>query len=206
MTRIKICGLREPAHALAAAEAGADFIGLVFAPSPRQITVEQAGKVALAIKNGGYPVQLVGVFVNAPVDEVNRITEVYHLDMVQLSGDESIEYCALVNGPVIKAVRIGSEKTVKLSKKYTYLLDTQVKGKFGGTGVTFDWSLAKPIARQVPVIIAGGLTPENVPEAIRQVAPWGVDVSSGVETDGAKDIAKIKAFIQAVRRTDDRRS
>ncbi len=216
MTRIKICGIRDKAHALAAVEAGADLIGLVFAPSPRQVTPAQAGEIVSAVKKCSEATVIVGVFVNMPASEVNRIASSCHLDWVQLSGDESWEYCHQITKPLIKAVRIkpgqrpeeisedlATGARVLSSQRYVYLLDSQVKGKYGGTGKTFDWSLARPAAEQFPVIIAGGLTPENVAQAIEMVAPWGVDVASGVETGGVKDIAKIRAFIEAVRRADD---
>ena len=216
MTRIKICGIRDKAHALAAIEAGSNFIGLVFAPSPRQVTPAQAGEIVSAVKKCSEATVLVGVFVNMPASEVNRIASSCHLDWVQLSGDESWEYCRQITKPLIKAVRIkpgqrpeeiGEDLATGVralsSQRCVYLLDSQVKGKYGGTGMTFDWSLARPAAEQFPVIIAGGLTPENVAQAIEIVAPWGVDVASGVETGGVKDIAKIRAFIEAVRRADD---
>ncbi len=216
MTHVKICGIGEEIHALAAAEAGADFIGLVFARSSRRVTPTQAEKIAAAVRKSGHSAQIVGVFANIPAYLVDRIAIFCHLDWVQLSGDESWEYCTRIVQPIIKAVRVHERQRpdricvdlaagakVLKQKQYMYLLDTQVKGKHGGTGITFDWSLAKPVAEQFPVIIAGGLTPENVAQAIEIVAPWGVDVSSGVETNGAKDIAKIKAFIEAVRRADD---
>jgi len=216
MTRVKICGIRDKAHALAAIEAGSNFIGLVFAPSPRQVTPAQAGKIVSAVKKCSEATVLVGVFVNMPASEVNRIASSCHLDWVQLSGDESWEYCRQITKPLIKAVRIkpgqrpeeigedlAAGARVLSSQRCVYLLDSQVKGKYGGTGMTFDWSLARQAAEQFPVIIAGGLTPENVAQAIKTVAPWGVDVASGVETGGVKDIAKIRAFIEAVRRADD---
>jgi len=216
MTRIKICGIRDKAHALAAIEAGSNFIGLVFAPSPRQVTPAQAGEIVSAVKKCSEATVLVGVFVNMPASEVNRIASSCHLDWVQLSGDESWEYCRQITKPLIKAVRIkpgqrpeeiGEDLATGVralsNQRCVYLLDSQVKGKYGGTGMTFDWSLARQAAEQFPVIIAGGLTPENVAQAIEMVAPWGVDVASGVETGGVKDVAKIRAFIEAVRRADD---
>jgi len=216
MTRVKICGIRDKAHALAAIEAGSNFIGLVFAPSPRQVTPAQAGKIVSAVKKCSQATAVVGVFVNMPAAEVNSTASSCHLDWVQLSGDESWEYCRQITKPLIKAVRIkpgqrpeeigedlAAGARVLSSQRCVYLLDSQVKGKYGGTGMTFDWSLARQAAEQFPVIIAGGLTPENVAQAIKTVAPWGVDVASGVETGGVKDIAKIRAFIEAVRRADD---
>ena len=218
MTRVKICGIKEEVHALAAAEAGADFIGLVFARSQRQVTPAQAEKIASAVKKSGNTPEVVGVFVNMPAAEVNRIADFCHLDWVQLSGDESWDYCKELAKPIIKVVRIGERQQPDgicadlaagekvLTQKHIYLLDSQAKGRYGGTGKTFDWSLARQVAEQFPVIIAGGLTPENVAQAIEMAAPWGVDVSSGVETGGIKDIGKIRAFIEAVRRADDKQA
>lgn len=216
MTRVKICGIRQKAHALAAIEAGGDFIGLVFAPSQRQVTLAQAQDIVGAVKKYSEAIAVVGVFVNMPAYEVNRIANSCNLDWVQLSGDEPWEYCHQITKPLIKAVRIkggqhpeeicadlSAGARVLASQRYIYLLDSQVKGKYGGTGITFDWSLARQAAEHFPVIIAGGLTPENVAQAIKIVAPWGVDVSSGVEVDGVKDIVKIRAFIETVRRADD---
>jgi phosphoribosylanthranilate isomerase len=216
MTRVKICGIREKAHALAAIEAGADFIGLVFAPSRRQVTPARAGEIVDTAKSRSDAIDAVGVFVNMPATEVNNIAGSCNLDWVQLSGDESWEYCRQISRPVIKAIRIRQGQSpeqiladlatwakILTSKKYLYLLDSEVEGRYGGTGTAFDWTLARQAAEQSPVIIAGGLTPENVAEVIEMVAPWGVDVSSGVETGGVKDIAKIKAFIEAVRKADD---
>ncbi len=217
MTRIKICGIREESDALAAARAGADFIGLVFAPSQRRVALDRAEKITSAVKASGQSVEVVGVFANVPFYVVNRIAESCHLDRVQLSGDESWEYCALITRPLIKAVRVGSRDAdgvctdvaagaKLLRRECIYLLDTEVRGKYGGTGLAFDWHLARPVAERFPVIVAGGLTPDNVGQAIRTAAPWGVDVSSGVETDGAKDVARIRLFIEAVRRVDNGQS
>ena len=216
MTRVKICGIRQQAHASAVIEAGADFIGLVFAPSQRQVTLPQAQDIVSAVKKCSEATAVVGVFVNMPAYEVNRIAHSCNLDWVQLSGDEPWDYCHQITRPLIKAVRIKEEQhpeeicadlasgaRVLASQRYIYLLDSQVKGKYGGTGMTFDWSLARQAAQHFPVIIAGGLTPENVAQVIKIVAPWGVDVSSGVEVGGVKDIVKIRTFIKTVRRADD---
>ena len=217
MTRIKICGISEEAHAVVAAEAGADFIGLVFASSPRQVTPAQAKKIAKAVEKSGYATEVVGVFVNMPAPMVNKIADFCHLDRVQLSGGETWEYCRDIAKPIIKTVHVGKHQRSEdictdlavgeealYAQKHIYLLDSEVKGKYGGTGMTFDWSLAGQAAEQFPVIIAGGLTSENVAQVLNMIAPWGVDVSSGVETGGVKDIAKLKALIEAVRRADDR--
>jgi phosphoribosylanthranilate isomerase len=214
-TRVKICGIRDKNHALAAVEAGVDFIGLVFAPSKRQVSPAKACEIASAVKKSRNTTKVVGVFVNAPSSQVNEITDFCALDWVQLSGDESWEYCREVVKPVIKAIRIGQQSPEELyaalstgsellpAQRLITLLDSQVEGKYGGTGEGFDWKLAQEAAKRFQIIVAGGLDPENVARLIETVAPWGVDVSSGVETGGVKDPAKIKAFIEAVRRADE---
>ena len=218
MTRVKICGLKDEVHALAAAEAGADFIGLVFAPSQRQVTPVQAERIATAVKATGHAVEVVGLFVNETAQTVNEMADFCRLDRVQLSGDETWEYCREIKRPLIKVLRVSRRHSAeRLSdilaegakilgdKQFIFSLDAHVKGKYGGTGVTFNWSVARQIAGQYPIIIAGGLTPENVARAIDQATPWGVDVSSGVEVNGVKHTARIRAFINAVRRADDKR-
>ncbi len=218
MTRVKICGIKEEVHALAAVEAGADFIGLVFAPSKRQVIPAQAERIASVVKATGQAVEVVGLFVNEPARTVNEVADFCRLDRVQLSGDESWEYCREIKRPLIKVLRVSRKHSTESlgdilaegakvlgDKQFIFSLDAHVKGKYGGTGVTFNWNVAKQIAGQYPIIIAGGLTPENVARAIKQVAPWGVDVSSGVEVNGVKHTARIRAFINAVRRADDKR-
>jgi len=217
MTRVKICGIRDENHALAAVEAGADFIGLVFAPSKRQVTPTKACEIASAVKKSSDATKVVGVFVNAPASQVNEIADFCALDWVQLSGDESWEYCREVVEPVIKAIRIGQQSPEELyaelsaggkllpTQRFITLLDSQVEGKYGGTGESFNWNLAQQAAKRFPVIIAGGLDPKNVARLIETVRPWGVDVSSGVETGGDKDIDKIRTFIKEVRKVDERR-
>jgi len=217
MTRIKICGIRDKTHALAAVEAGADFIGLVFAPGQRQVSPAKACEIASAVKKSSDATKMVGVFVNAPSSQVNELADFCALDWVQLSGDESWEYCREVVRPVIKAIRIDQQSPEDLyaelsaggkllpAQGFIALLDSQVEGKYGGTGESFNWNLVQRVTKRFPVIIAGGLDPKNVARLIERVAPWGVDVSSGVETGGVKDIAKIKAFIEAVRKADEKR-
>jgi len=212
MIRVKICGIGSEEPALAAAQNGADFIGLVFAESPRQITPARARKIVAALKESGATAQTVGVFVNAPAARVSKIAASCGLDWVQLSGDEPWEYCRQLARPVIKVVRIsrnnGTETVCRdlayggdlLGKQpHLFLLDASVASRYGGTGRTFDWDLARPIAARFPVIIAGGLRPANVAAAIEIISPWGVDVSSGVETKGVKDLKKIRDFIRKVR-------
>jgi len=217
MTGVKICGIKDKTNALAAVEAGADFIGLMFAPSQRQLSPAQAREIASAIKESSDATKVVGVFVNTPSSQVNELADLCALDWVQLSGDESWEYCREIIRPIIKAIRIGRQSSEELCaelsdgskllppQKFIALLDSQVEGKYGGTGESFNWDLAQEVAKRFPVIIAGGLAPENVATLIERVAPWGVDVSSGVETKGVKDVAKIKAFIEAVRKADEKR-
>ncbi len=213
MTRIKICGISDETHALAAAEAGADFIGLVFAPSNRQVIPARAREIVDAVRKSGAPTKVVGVFVNAPVFQINEIADFCALDVVQLSGDESWEDCRNIANPVIKAIRIGGQSLedicAELSaasrllarRRFVTLLDSEIEGKYGGTGQTFNWELGREVARKFQVIIAGGLDPHNVAMLIKRVSPWGVDVSSGVESNGLKDASKIRAFIEAVRST-----
>ncbi|MCJ7576369.1 MAG: phosphoribosylanthranilate isomerase [Dehalococcoidia bacterium] len=217
MTRIKICGIRDKTHALAAVQAGADFIGLVFAPSQRQVSPALAREIASAVKKSSDATKVVGVFVNAPSSQVNELADFCALDWVQLSGDESWEYCRKVVRPVIKAIRIDRQSPEELNadlssgsrllpaQGFITLLDSRVEGKYGGTGESFNWNLVQKVAKGFPVIIAGGLDPKNVTRLIKRVAPWGVDVSSGVETGGVKDTSKIEAFIGAVRKADERR-
>lgn len=201
--------------ALATAKAGADLIGLVFAPSKRQVTAAQAKEIVDAVRGCTNTPLVVGVFVNEKASEVNKIAEFCGLDWVQLSGDESWEYCHEIERPVIKAIRIGQHQnsakilhelefwTEQLSEKaHLFLLDSEAKDMYGGTGTTFDWRLVSTLTKKSPLIVAGGLSPDNVAEAIRVASPWGVDVSSGVEIDGVKDIAKIEAFITVVRSID----
>lgn len=213
MTKIKICGITEVSYARAAIEAGADLIGVVFAPSPRQVTREKAREIVAAVKEHNLPA--VGVFVNMPASTVNAVAVFCGLDWVQLSGDESWEYCQKIEKPVIKAIHIsnklgGEELLAHLeegqrvvgSRSSIYLLDTFVEQKYGGTGQAFAWETARRAAAKYPVIIAGGLHPENVGEVVSSLRPWGVDVSSGVESQGVKDVAKIKDFVKAVRSAD----
>lgn len=214
MTRVKICGLSEVEHALAAAHGKADFIGMILAPSPRQVSLEKALPLVEAIHNLKPRPAVVGVFVNLEAERVNHIAESCQLDWVQLSGNETWQYCQKIQRPLIKVIHISGQKSAEViadiekgyrtlaKREFICLLDTSGREAYGGTGQTFDWRLAKEIAARFPVMIAGGLTPDNVGQLIEEVQPWGVDVSSGVETNGHKDIAKIAAFIQAVRRAE----
>jgi len=211
VTRVKICGISEVVHALAAAEAGADFIGLVFAASRRQVAPQRAREIVLAVRDFESPPLVVGVFVNTAAAEVNRIADQCGLDWVQLSGDEPWEYFKQVERPFIKAIRVSMGAVAEevlaeiglghelLQRDFVVLLDSHVEGSYGGTGQAFDWRLAGQVSERMPVIIAGGLSADNVGQAIKAVRPWGVDVSSGVENKGIKDVAKIRHFITTAR-------
>ena len=220
MTRIKICGFTNIRPALTAARAGAEFIGLVFAPSRRQIGKEEALQIAEAVHGSGSDTEVVGVFVNEELEVVNQLVEYCRLDRVQLSGDESWEYCGQVEKPVIKAIHIPVAEAARIAltedilnkidqghelmqnKQVLFLLDSKVRNLYGGTGEIFNWQLAKEVAAKFPVLIAGGLTPENAGDVIRETHPWGVDVSTGVETGNEKDEARIISFIRTVREAD----
>jgi phosphoribosylanthranilate isomerase len=211
MVRVKICGLTQVEHAVAAGEAGADFLGVVFAQSRRQVTAERALEIVEAVRAIDPRPDVVGVFVNAPAADVNRTARACRLGVVQLSGDEGIEYALGIERPVIKVIHIMPQSTATAvltevdrwyeavrKPNFHCLLDAAADGIYGGTGKTFDRGIAREVAFHYPVIIAGGLTVENVAELVKDVKPWGVDVSSGVETNGQKDTEKIGAFIRAV--------
>lgn len=199
--RAKICGITRIEDAMAAIESGADAIGLVFhEPSPRNVQLEQAA--AIAHKVPAF-VSVVGLFVNAEPDFIRKVISRVPLDMLQFHGDESPAECASYGLPFIKAIRVKSDTNLvqcvkDFSASKALLLDTYTEGVAGGTGHAFDWSLI-PAALEKPVILAGGLNAGNVAQAIRQVRPYAVDVSGGVEVSkGIKDAAKIAAFMQQV--------
>jgi phosphoribosylanthranilate isomerase len=203
MTKIKICGLRTVPDALAAVEAGADYLGFNFYPrSVRFIGVEACAEITSVMKREYPEIALVGVFVNSPVVEIKNILETCSLDLAQLHGDETPEMLNALDGKGFKAFRGVPQHINGFAREFApaLLVDASVKGAYGGTGVTADWSAAADVAQRYPLLLAGGLTPENVAEAVRQVRPWGVDVASGVETKpGEKDAGKMKAFVQAAR-------
>jgi phosphoribosylanthranilate isomerase len=243
MARVKICGCRSVDIALAAAEAGADFVGLMFAPSSRRrVDVEDASEIVRALgaplagiemenppamyraesddlrswfEHGASALDrmlerkrplTVGVFAGNDPEEINEIVDECGIDLIQLSGGEPWGACLLANRQVIKVLHVapGDDAATTLGRIETgsamaVLLDKGSDAAFGGTGEALDRGIAAEVAKAMPVWLAGGLTPENVAEATRAVRPWGVDVSSGVETEGVKDAAKIRAFIAAVR-------
>lgn len=201
VTRIKICGITQVEDALIAAKLGADAIGFVFyAPSPRAVSSNQAKKICEALPPF---ITTVGLFVNADLTEVNNVLAEIPLGLLQFHGEETADYCQQFNQPWLKALRVNQHTDINslvtiYSKAQGILLDSYVSGTHGGTGTTFDWSLI-PQDINIPLILAGGLNPTNVKEAIQTVKPYAVDVSGGVELKkGIKDPEKIKAFIKAV--------
>jgi phosphoribosylanthranilate isomerase len=206
MTRIKICGITEPELAIVAAEAGADFIGLVFwAQSHRYVSPDKAREIVLELRrSGGRQPAVVGVFVDEPAHVLGRITRQVGLDYVQLCGGEPASIVGELEAPVIRAIRPRDvdelmEIDVWARAGARLLVDAFHPAMPGGQGQVGDWELAAQAARDHPIILAGGLASDNVQRAITEVQPWGIDVSSGVETEKRKDPAKIRAFIQAAR-------
>ncbi|MEE1951563.1 phosphoribosylanthranilate isomerase [Pseudomonas alcaligenes] len=200
--RVKICGITRVEDALAAAAAGADAIGLVFyAKSPRAVDIEQARAILAALPPF---VTTVGLFVDAERNELERILASVPLDLLQFHGDESVQQCEAFGRPYIKALRVkaGDDIAAQVARYPSaqgILLDAYVEGVPGGTGEAFDWSLI-PQALSKPLILAGGLRPDSVAEAVSRVRPYAVDVSGGVEASkGVKDVEKIGAFIRAAR-------
>ena len=205
MTRIKICGITRVEDALAAASSGADAIGLVFYQrSPRHVSIAQARQLAEALPPF---VSIVGLFVDADAAFVREVLESVRLDLLQFHGDEAPEYCAQFSRPYLKAIRVKAgvdllQCASDFRSAKGLLLDAHVEGVPGGTGTAFDWTLI-PGNLPLPVILSGGLDAENVAAAIRQVRPYAVDVSSGVESGkGIKDGAKIAAFIKEVKQIE----
>jgi phosphoribosylanthranilate isomerase len=201
VVKVKICGITNLEDALAAVEAGADALGFVFkASSPRHIFPEQAAAI---IRHLPPFIQTVGLFVDEKIENVNATANQCGLDLVQLHGDESPSYCSEVQRRVIKAFRVKDITSLEPTNKYqvsSLLLDAWSPSAHGGTGRTFNWEIAALAAASGRIILAGGLTPENVVDAISQVQPYAVDVSSGVESSaGKKDSEKIVQLIMAVR-------
>ena len=202
MTKVKICGIKTVADALAAMDAGADLIGFNFYPkSPRYISVGQCRDIMSVMRRYGH-IQYVGVFVNSSLEDVRATMETCGLRFAQLHGDESPEMLSSLNGKAFKAFRGIPQEINGFTRQDApaFLVDAAVKGVYGGSGITADWSGAAELAKKYPLLLAGGLTPENVADAVRQVKPWGVDVASGVEyTPGQKDLRKMKEFVQVIK-------
>ena len=205
-TRIKICGITQAIDANAAVDAGADALGLVFyPPSPRAVSVEQAVEAVAAVPAF---VSVTALFVNPSVEEVQSVIDSVRIDLLQFHGDEDDDFCRQFNRPYIKALRVRQASDVVAScvrfpGALAILLDSYKPGVPGGTGETFDWSLV-PETLPKPIILAGGLEPSNVADAIQQVRPFAVDISGGVEaTKGIKDHGKMTEFVKEVYRVDE---
>lgn len=219
---VKICSVRGASHAAAARDAGADLVGMIFADAPRRIELGAAGAVRRELgervevldtsaeavseerRRSGRPL-LVGVFARQPLSEIMRVLSEVDLDLVQLSGGEHPALASRIPRPVVRAVHVGAGATassvlseVERPPSAITLLDARSE-QGGGMGERIDWELASSVASGRSIVLAGGLTPENVGEAVRRVRPWAVDVSSGVETDGEKDVEKIRLFVTAAK-------
>jgi phosphoribosylanthranilate isomerase len=218
-THVKICGFQTAEPAIAAVDAGADAIGLVFVPSAhRRLSIEEAEELLLEVREhagpNGMP-EVVGLFADQPAEDVREHIGRLGLDAVQLCGAEDVGYAKGLEVPVYKVIGIDPEiplsaqvpRVMVLQQRHELaghriVIDTKVAGEYGGTGRTFDWQFAADLAAGLKMSLAGGLTPDNVGEAVTRVKPWGVDTSSGVESDGAKDADKVRAFVAAVRAAD----
>jgi phosphoribosylanthranilate isomerase len=199
--KVKICGMTQLKDALFAVEQGVDAVGFIFyEKSPRAVTMKTVRKIITKLPP---LVDTVGVFVNESAERVNKIADYCGLDLVQLHGEESPAFCRKIHRRVIKVFRIKDLQSIKQLEKYPvsgFLLDTFSDNLHGGTGKTFDWNLALPVKKIGPVILAGGLTPCNIRQAVSQVRPYGVDVCSGVEkSSGIKDLEKVRAFLKNIR-------
>lgn len=204
-TKIKICGITNLEDARFAAGALVDYLGFIFYDkSPRYVEPGEAGAIINWIEGP----KKVGVFVNQPLDDVNRISKETGLDYVQLHGDETPEYCELIDKPIIKVIHI-QEETVEYLLKHQVeqfaevadflLFDTKIEGLWGGTGTAFDWDILKEMGIKVPFFLSGGLNSDNVTEAINTIHPYAIDVSSSLEVEpGIKDFSKIETFMDEI--------
>lgn len=209
MTIVKICGIKTLQDAQVAINAGADYLGFNFYPkSARFIEKSACAEITSVLKREHPQIKLVGVFVNSPIDEVKDILQTCYLDLAQLHGDETPETFVQLAPHAFRAFRGIPESNAgyERSEAPFMLIDAAVKGVYGGSGVTADWTAAAKLAQQYLLLLAGGLTPENVADAVRQVNPWGVDVASGVESaPGEKDAEKMSTFVKAVREIENQR-
>jgi phosphoribosylanthranilate isomerase len=203
MVFTKVCGITNPGDARVAADAGADAIGLIFAESPRRVDIEEARKISIALPDG---VLKVGVFVDVDPEEVLRIAREVGLDLAQLHGDEAPETVAAIRGaglPVMKALRVRNAEALADIQSYEadlFMLDAWSARVHGGTGETFDWELAKSVNGRDNIVVSGGLTPENVREAVEFFEPYGVDASSSLEErPGKKDGERVRRFVRAAK-------
>jgi phosphoribosylanthranilate isomerase len=207
--KVKICGLTTLEDSLAAVEAGADLLGFNFyPPSPRYLLPKICAQITGALRARGCQAALVGVFVNAPAEHIRQILDECGLDAAQLSGDEPPQVLSELGVRAFKALRPASAAALAESLRIfpppagepAWLVDAYRPGEYGGTGHAADWELASELAGQAPILLAGGLRPDNVALAVQAVRPWGVDTASGVESaPGLKDVEKMRAFIRAAR-------
>ncbi len=199
--RVKICGITSPEHALVAAASGADYLGFIFAPSKRRVTPEQAKALVGTVRDAGYLTPIIGLFVNETTAQMVQTVHDVGIDIIQLHGNEPFELLdALPIMPIWRALHLqgAAHESAWLqhtNNHVTMLVDAYVPDSYGGTGVRADWEAAAKLAAQRDIVLAGGLNPSNVREAIKTVKPWCVDVSSGVERAGYKDNGLITAFI-----------
>jgi len=205
MVRVKVCGITNLEDALVAVKLGADALGFVFAASPRQVTQQQVAHIVSQLPPF---VCKVGVFVDSELGEVMENMRACDLDLVQLHGSESPDFCQELSPRVIKSFRVENESILTLLPQYkvsAYLLDSFHATLKGGTGKSFDWGIAEKATKYGTIVLSGGLNLENVRRAIQQVRPYAVDVSSGVESEpGKKDHDKLRAFIEAAKREGER--
>ena len=200
MTKVKICGLMTPGDVAAVNEFKPDYAGFIFAPSRRRLTIDRAKELCERLSSD---IKKVGVFVNEDPEVINRTKKLCCLDVIQIYNDDN-KIDALLDGEIWLGVRVKDEDSLSVLRSVkadAYLLDAYNPNAYGGTGEVFNWTLAKKAVEKTKIILAGGLTPENVAEAVKTVCPYAVDVSSGVETDGIKDKDKIRRFIEKVRYT-----
>ena len=199
--KVKICGMTNLKDVKVAVDGGVDAVGFIFyKKSPRSVTMQAVRKIVLELPPF---VDSVGVFVNETAEQINKISDHCKLDRVQLHGDESPAFCKKIRHRVIKAIRVKDIQSLKKLSDYpvsSFLLDTFSEDQYGGTGKVFDWNLAYSAKKYGPIILAGGLTPINVRQAIQRIQPYGVDVCSGVESQpGIKDHKKMQAFLKNVK-------
>jgi phosphoribosylanthranilate isomerase len=204
VVRVKICGITNLDDAMAAVEWGADALGFVFAPSPRQVTLKQASRV---VAESPPFICKVGVFVNSNLETVREVMNICNLDLAQLHGSESPDFCQALSPRVIKSFRVKNESVLALLPQYkvsAYLLDSYDPQLVGGTGQVFNWDIAKKAIQYGRIILSGGLSPDNVCQAIAKVHPYAVDVSSGVESSpGKKDHGKLCTFLRLCKELGD---
>ena len=199
--KVKICGMTNLKDVKVAVDGGVDAVGFIFyKKSPRSVTMQAVRKIVLELPPF---VDSVGVFVNETAEQINKIADRCNLDRVQLHGNESPTFCKKIRRRVIKAIRVKDIQSLKKLSDYpvsSFLLDTFSEDQYGGTGKVFDWNLAYPAKKYGPIILAGGLTPNNVRQAIQRIQPYGVDVCSGVESQpGIKDHKKMQIFLKNVK-------